>query len=107
MAFREILMNAIEHGAEFKSGKVVEVAAVHTARAIVFYVHDPGSGFRWEAIPHAAVSNPEENPTKHIELREQLGMRPGGFGILLTRGIVDELIYSEIGNEVLLIKHMA
>jgi DNA-binding NarL/FixJ family response regulator len=107
MAFREILMNAIEHGAEFKCGKVIDVAVVHTARTIVFYVHDPGTGFRWEAIPHAAVSNPADDPIKHIELREQMGMRPGGFGILLTRGVVDELIYSEIGNEVLLIKHTA
>lgn len=107
MAFREMLMNAIEHGAEFQPDKVIEVAAVHTERAIVFYVHDPGEGFRWEAIPHAAVSNPPDAPAKHIELREQQGMRPGGFGILLTRGIVDELIYSEIGNEVLLIKHTA
>lgn len=107
MAFREILMNAIEHGAEFQPNKVVEVAAVHTERAIVFYVHDPGAGFRWEAIPHAAVSNPPDAPARHIELRQQQGMRPGGFGILLTRGIVDELIYSEVGNEVLLIKHTA
>ena len=107
MAFREILMNAMEHGAGFKADKVIEVAAVHTARATVFYVHDPGAGFRWEAIPHAAVSNPPGAPAKHLELREQQGMRPGGFGILLTRGIVEELIYSEVGNEVLLIKHMA
>lgn len=105
MAFREILMNAIEHGAEFHPDKAVEVAAVHTARAIVFYVHDPGRGFRWDEIPHAAVSNPPDAPAKHIELREQRGMRPGGFGILVTQGIVDELIYNEIGNEVLLIKH--
>jgi anti-sigma regulatory factor (Ser/Thr protein kinase) len=32
-------------------------------------------------------------------------MRPGGFGILLVRKIVDEMIYNEVGNEVLLIKH--
>lgn len=107
MAFREILMNAMEHGAEFQPDKVIEVAAVHTARAVVFYVHDPGAGFRWEAIPHAAVSNPPDAPAKHLELRDQQGMRPGGFGILLTRGIVEELIYSEVGNEVLLIKHVA
>ncbi len=107
MAFREILMNAVEHGAEFQSSKVVDVAAVHTARAIVFYVRDPGSGFRWETIPHAAVSNPPEDPVRHFAVREQEGMRPGGFGILVARGIVDELIYSEVGNEVLLIKHTA
>jgi anti-sigma regulatory factor (Ser/Thr protein kinase) len=107
MAFREILMNAVEHGAGFQPNKVIEVAAVHTERAIVFYVHDPGPGFRWEQIPHAAVSNPDDDPARHLGLREEQGMRPGGFGILITRGIVDELIYSEVGNEVLLIKHVA
>jgi DNA-binding NarL/FixJ family response regulator/anti-sigma regulatory factor (Ser/Thr protein kinase) len=107
MAFREILMNAIEHGAEFHPANVVEVAAVHTQRAIVFYVRDPGAGFRWDEIPHAAVSNPPNAPVAHLELREAMGMRPGGFGILAVKGIVDELIYSEVGNEVLLIKHTA
>jgi hypothetical protein len=34
-------------------------------------------------------------------------MRRRGFGILVARGIVEELIYSEVGNEVLLIKHVA
>ena len=105
LAFREILMNALEHGAEFHPSKLVEVVAVHTQRAIVFYVRDPGSGFRWDEIPHAAVSNPSGAPIAHLELREAMGMRPGGFGILTAKGIVDELIYSEFGNEVLLIKH--
>jgi DNA-binding NarL/FixJ family response regulator len=107
MAFREILMNAIEHGADFHPAKVVEVAAVHTQRAIVFYVRDPGIGFRWNEIPHAAVSNPPDAPIAHLELREAKGMRPDGFGILTAKGIVDELIYCELGNEVLLIKHTA
>jgi anti-sigma regulatory factor (Ser/Thr protein kinase) len=105
MAFREILMNAIEHGAEFRPGKVIDVAAVHTKRAIVFYVHDPGSGFRWESLEHAAIGNPESDVTHHVEVRDQKGMRPGGFGILIAKGVVNELIYSEIGNEVLMIKY--
>lgn len=107
MAFREVLTNAMEHGAQLQAGKIIDVAAIRTARTIVFYVRDPGPGFRWEAIPHAAISNPLEAPTQHIEVREQQGMRPGGFGILMARGIVDELMYSEVGNEVVLIKHMA
>jgi ActR/RegA family two-component response regulator len=107
MAFREILMNAIEHGAEFRPGKVIDVAAVHTERAIVFYVHDPGAGFRWESLSHAAVSNPEGNATRHVEVRDEKGMRPGGFGILIAKGVVNELIYSEVGNEVLMIKYRA
>lgn len=105
-AFNEILMNAMEHGAQFQPDKVVEVAAIRTARAIIFYVHDPGTGFHWDEISHAAVSNPPDAPVQHIEVREQQGMRPGGYGIQLARGIVDELIYNELGNEVLLIKHV-
>jgi anti-sigma regulatory factor (Ser/Thr protein kinase) len=42
----------------------------------------------------------------HLAHRASEGLRPGGYGILLARGIVDELIYSEVGNEVLLIKHL-
>ena len=105
LAFREILMNALEHGARFHPSKVVDVIAVHTQRAIVFYVRDPGSGFKWDDIPHAAVSNAPGAPIAHLEWREAMGMRPGGFGLLTARGIVDEMIYNEVGNEVLLIKH--
>jgi anti-sigma regulatory factor (Ser/Thr protein kinase)/ActR/RegA family two-component response regulator len=106
VAFREVLMNAMEHGAKFDPEKVVEVAAVRTARAIVFYVRDPGTGFSLAAIPHAAVSNPPDDPTSHLEKREAQGMRAGGYGILVARNVVDEMMYSEVGNEVLLIKHM-
>jgi hypothetical protein len=35
-----------------------------------------------------------------------MGLRPGGFGILLTRKFADDLIYSEKGNEVILIKYL-
>lgn len=106
-AFGEILRNAIEHGAHNAPLKLIEVAAVRTARAFVFYICDPGEGFRLDAIPHAAISNTPDRPYRHIEIRESAGMRPGGFGILLASEIVDELIYSETGNEVLLIKYLA
>jgi anti-sigma regulatory factor (Ser/Thr protein kinase) len=33
-------------------------------------------------------------------------LRPGGYGLLLAAGTVDELIYGEVGNEVLLIKYV-
>jgi anti-sigma regulatory factor (Ser/Thr protein kinase) len=106
MAFREILLNAVEHGGQLNPSNVVEVGAVHTARAIVFYVRDPGTGFRWDEIPHSAVSNPP-GEMGHVEIREHAGMRPGGYGLLVAKGIVDELIFSEVGNEVLLIKYTA
>jgi hypothetical protein len=58
----------------------------------VFHVRDPGLGFRWDEIPHAAVSNPPEVPVAHLELLEAMELRPGGFRILTAKGIVDELI---------------
>jgi len=78
---------------------------LRTQRSIVYYFRDPGPGFNRERLPHAPGSNTIENPIAHIEYREAHGMRPGGFGIMLTKQLVDEVIYNEIGNEVLLIKH--
>jgi len=105
-AFREILLNAMEHGAAFNPEQVVEVTGVRTGRAMVFYVRDPGAGFRRELLDDAAIGNPAVDPAAHIEQREAEGIRPGGYGLLLAAGTVDELIYSEIGNEVLLIKYV-
>ena len=105
-AFREILLNAMEHGAAFNPEQVVEVTGVRTRRAMVFYVRDPGAGFRRESLTHAAIANPADDPTAHIVQREAEGLRPGGYGLLLASGTVDELIYNEIGNEVLLIKYV-
>jgi anti-sigma regulatory factor (Ser/Thr protein kinase) len=39
-------------------------------------------------------------------VRAEEGRRPGGFGILLTRNLVDELLYNERGNAVLFVKYL-
>jgi anti-sigma regulatory factor (Ser/Thr protein kinase) len=104
-AFREVLMNAMEHGGHFDPDQVVEVTAVRTARTMVFYLRDPGPGFDPAALPHAAITRPDD-PLAVAETREHEGLRPGGFGLLLARQIVDEMIYSERRNEVILIKHL-
>jgi CheY-like chemotaxis protein/anti-sigma regulatory factor (Ser/Thr protein kinase) len=105
-AFREILLNAIEHGGGSDPNKHVIITYVRGQRALFYYVRDPGQGFSLDDIPHAAVSNPADSPIEHVEVRQQLGMRPGGFGIFMTRQLVDEMIYNEKGNEVLLIKYL-
>lgn len=105
-ALHEILLNAMEHGAAFNPAQVVEVTAVRTARAFVFHVRDPGSGFRQESIADHAMVDLSQDPLEQVAKREEEGMRPGGFGMLLASGTVDELIYSEFGNEVLLIKYL-
>jgi anti-sigma regulatory factor (Ser/Thr protein kinase) len=102
-AFREVLLNAMEHGAGFDPDKVIEVAAVRTQRTIVYYFKDPGPGFN----PHSpkAVAT-EEDPLTHLAQREAMGQRAGGFGMLLTSKLVDEVHYNERGNEVFLVKHL-
>ena len=104
-AFREVLMNAMEHGAGFDPENVIDVSAVKTARAIVYYFRDPGQGFDTGAISHSAIANTAD-PMAHLEHRAAQGLRPGGFGMLIVRQLVDEVMYSEAGNEVLLIKHI-
>lgn len=106
-AFREIVLNAMEHGAGFAPDRVVEVTAARTQRAIVYYVKDPGPGFDIRDLPHAALGNPPEAPLAHAARRESLGLRPGGFGLLIARRVVDEFLHSERANEVVLIKHTA
>jgi DNA-binding response OmpR family regulator len=106
IAFRELLMNAIEHGAGKDPGKTVRVDYVRSTKFVIYKISDPGEGFSVDHLPHAAVSNKPDVPYEHCEIRNRLGLRAGGFGILLTRNLVDELIYNEKGNEVYLIKYI-
>jgi CheY-like chemotaxis protein len=106
-AFREILMNAIEHGGGSDPEKSVTITYVRAERAVLYRVRDPGRGFSFDDLSHAAVSNPEEAPFEHVMVRQELGLRPGGFGLMMTRQLVDEMIYNEAGNEVLLIKYLS
>jgi anti-sigma regulatory factor (Ser/Thr protein kinase)/ActR/RegA family two-component response regulator len=106
IAFREMLMNAMEHGAGFNPEKVVNVTAVRTERAIVYHFRDPGLGFDRDDLARTALAGRETDPIALVERRGEMGMRPGGFGMLLTKQVVDEMFYNELGNEVLLIKRL-
>jgi DNA-binding response OmpR family regulator len=105
-AFRELLMNAVEHGGHLDPDKTVDLSYIRTARSIVYYIRDPGEGFSMNALAHAAIANSPEEPFGHLELRRQMGIRPGGFGLLMTQSFADELIYSAKGNEVIFIKYL-
>jgi anti-sigma regulatory factor (Ser/Thr protein kinase)/CheY-like chemotaxis protein len=106
MAFREMLLNAIEHGGGLDPTKSVEIAYVRARHMVTCQINDPGPGFTLDEIPHAAVANPVEDPFRHVAHREAQGMRPGGFGVLLAQKLVDQLIYGQDGNEVLLVKYL-
>jgi anti-sigma regulatory factor (Ser/Thr protein kinase)/ActR/RegA family two-component response regulator len=106
MAFREMLLNAIEHGAHFDPSQYVEISYLRARHAVMCRVKDPGEGFSLDEIKHAAICNPPDEPLRHQVYRDADGLRPGGFGVLITRNLVDEIIYGELGNEVLLIKYL-
>jgi len=97
--FREMLNNAIEHGGKCDPSKKVEVKCIHLKRMILCSIKDPGEGFDLNALEHAAVSNPDEEHFRHLHVRQEKGIRPGGFGILFASQLVAELIYNEKQHE--------
>ena len=73
---------------------------------VICRVKDPGQGFSLEEMRHTAMANPPEDPIRHNADREVQGLRPGGYGVLMARHFVDDLIYNEKGNDVVLIKYL-
>ena len=106
MAFREMLLNAMEHGGHFDPEKYVEICYVRTRHMVMARIKDPGDGFTLDEVRHAAIGNPPDDPIAHVIRRNDEGMRPGGYGVMLAKNLVDELLYGEKGNEVLLIKYL-
>lgn len=104
--FRELLLNAIEWGGKLDPTREVRIAYLRAERMLVYRIADPGEGFRFEELDHAAVGNPPDDPGSHMMVREEKGMRSGGFGLLIARELVDELIYNEKHNEVVFVKYL-
>ncbi len=48
LAFREMLMNAIEHGAHFKATQHVAISYIRAKHMVLCRVKDPGEGFSFE-----------------------------------------------------------
>ena len=105
-AFREMLTNAIEWGGKLDPQRKVRISCVRAKRLLLYRIADPGEGFDIDKLRHAAISNPKDSPLEHAMVREEQGLRPGGLGLMMTRSLVDELIYNEARNEVVLIKYL-
>jgi PAS domain S-box-containing protein len=105
-AFRELLLNAIEWGGRLNPNHKVRIACVRTNRVLIYRIADPGPGFKLENLDHAAIAHPGD-PLEHVKVREEKGLRAGGFGLLMVRAKVDELVYNEKQNEVIFMKYLA
>ncbi len=100
-AVRELGTNAIEWGHQKQVDRIVTVDYQIDPAKITLHIKDTGPGFDPANLPHAASP---DDPIGHMMVRETLGLREGGFGILISRGLVDEMEYNETGNEVRLVK---
>jgi DNA-binding response OmpR family regulator len=105
-AFHELMTNAIEWGGKLDPQRKVRIACVRTRRMLLYRIADPGEGFDIKQVRHAAINNPDADPLQHAIIREEQGIRPGGLGLMMTKSLVDDVIYNEKRNEVMLIKYL-
>jgi DNA-binding response OmpR family regulator len=101
-AVMEMGGNAIEWGHKKNAELVLTIVYRINPDGITLIIRDQGPGFDPKNIPHAAS---DEDPIGHIDVRNELHIREGGFGIMLAKGLVDSFKYNEKGNEVTLTKH--
>lgn len=106
-AFREMVCNALEYGGHLDPAALVEVRLRRLKRAFICRIKDPGDGFDPSKLDHAAITNPNDDPVRHVSVREEKGLRAGGFGILIASQLVDDLVYNKRHNEVLFIKYLS
>ena len=100
-AICEMLINAMEHGNNFDPGKRVKGAYVLFEDRLVVKLDDQGCGFIPTSIP-----DPTEAPAQVALERTEIGKRPGGYGLALTRKWMD-MVYSDRGNSVLLTREFS
>jgi DNA-binding response OmpR family regulator len=101
-AVMEMGGNAIEWGHRKNAELVLRITYRIDPTSVTLIIQDQGPGFDPRDLPHAAS---DEDPIRHLEVRNELGLREGGFGIMLARGLVDDFRYNERGNEVTLVKY--
>jgi DNA-binding response OmpR family regulator len=100
-AVMEMAQNAIEWGNRHQTDRLVNITYRVYDDRVEIIIRDQGAGFDRSNIPHAAAS---DDPFTHLDVRDKLGLRSGGFGLLICEGMVNELRYNDVGNEVTLIK---
>ncbi len=100
-AVMEMGHNAIEWGNRHRVEELVTITYRVFPDRVEIVVRDQGPGYNPSNLPHAASP---DDPLLHMDVREKLGLREGGFGLLISRGMVDELRHNKLGNEVTLIK---
>ena len=93
--------NAIEWGHRKNADLMVRITYRIDPEKVTIIIKDQGPGFNPGQVPHAAS---DADPIAHLDIRNDLGIREGGFGIMLAKGLVDDFHYNDKGNEVTIVK---
>ena len=102
-AVMEVGQNAIEWGNRNQPEMLVRVAYCVYPDKLVLTIEDEGPGFDPANLPHASQG---EDPIAHMAVRDKLGLREGGFGIMVAKGMADSVQYNAKGNVVTLTKRL-
>ena len=101
LAIDELVHNAIEWGNRYEADKQVHVSYYCGEDRVVLKVEDEGEGFS-----SADLGDPTEDLAEHRKSRAEAGKRVGGLGIHLIRNLMDEVIFNDRGNIVMLTKYL-
>ncbi len=101
-ALLEMGSNAIEWGHKKNEELLLQVTYRTDDEGITLIIRDQGEGFDRNQLEHAAR---DDDPLTHLDVRNAMGLREGGFGIMISKGLVNHFAYNEQGNEVTLVKH--
>jgi len=99
VAVDELGQNAVEWGNRNDRNKRIHLSYCIFRDRIVFKIEDEGEGFS-----PARLRDPSVDPLAHIVERMKEGKRAGGYGVFITKKLMDDVLYNESGNTVLMTK---
>jgi len=92
VAVTEAVNNAVSHGNQQESSKLVTMLVTFSERSIRFVIEDEGDGFDYQNL---------QDPTTEANLQ-----KPGGRGIYLMKHLGDEVNFLKDGKAVELIFYL-
>lgn len=98
-ALSEICRNAWEWGNQKDDRRKIRVGCCRFQDQIVIKIEDEGAGFDPGAVP-----DPSRDIRNFLSERADAGKRAGGFGLHMVRKIMDQVVFNEKGNVVVLSK---